>query len=136
MLLDPDDRVLLLLHRVSLDTEDTVWATPGGGCEPGEAPAQAAVRELAEECGITVDGDLAAVHVERRRWYLSDTAYDQTDHFFLARVKARPVVSAEDRTEWEARTVLDCRWFSVRELADSPIRYEPAALIDVIEAAR
>jgi 8-oxo-dGTP diphosphatase len=30
------------------------WTLPGGTVEPGESPAQAVVRELAEECGLPV----------------------------------------------------------------------------------
>jgi len=30
------------------------WAIPGGGIEPGETPARAGIREIAEETGITV----------------------------------------------------------------------------------
>lgn len=30
------------------------WTTPGGGAEPGEAPREAILREIAEETGIRV----------------------------------------------------------------------------------
>lgn len=43
------------------------WSLLGGGCEPGEAPADAIVRELQEEAGLEVS-DLAevfAVHDEQ-----------------------------------------------------------------------
>ncbi|MCC9711780.1 NUDIX domain-containing protein [Streptomyces sp. MNU76] len=32
------------------------WSVLGGGCDPGERPRQAIVRELDEEAGLTVDG--------------------------------------------------------------------------------
>lgn len=38
---------------------DWVWRPPSGGIEDGESPAECAVRELAEETGLT--GDLTAV---------------------------------------------------------------------------
>lgn len=31
------------------------WALPGGGLDPGESPREAALRELAEEVGLTLD---------------------------------------------------------------------------------
>jgi mutator protein MutT len=31
------------------------WEFPGGKCEPGETPEQAAIRECAEETGITIE---------------------------------------------------------------------------------
>jgi 8-oxo-dGTP pyrophosphatase MutT (NUDIX family) len=46
LLIDPLDRVLLL--RGDLD----VWIAPGGALKPGEAAAQAALRELWEETGV------------------------------------------------------------------------------------
>ena len=46
---DGDGRVLLARH-----VEGNVWLLPGGAVEPGEAPADAAVREMWEETGLLV----------------------------------------------------------------------------------
>ena len=42
-----DGKLLLVKHRYG---EQSHYCTPGGGIEPGETPAQAALRELREEC--------------------------------------------------------------------------------------
>jgi 8-oxo-dGTP pyrophosphatase MutT (NUDIX family) len=46
---DADGRILLARHA-----EGNVWLLPGGGIEPGETPADAAVREMFEETGLIV----------------------------------------------------------------------------------
>jgi 8-oxo-dGTP pyrophosphatase MutT (NUDIX family) len=46
---DDDGRVLLARH-----SEGNVWLLPGGSIEPGETPADAAVREMFEETGLLV----------------------------------------------------------------------------------
>ena len=46
---DDEGRVLLARHA-----EHGEWLLPGGAIEPGEAPADAAVREMWEETGLTV----------------------------------------------------------------------------------
>ena len=47
---DSDDRTLL----TRVDRPDRGWEVPGGHLDPGESPLDAAVRELAEEAGLTV----------------------------------------------------------------------------------
>jgi 8-oxo-dGTP pyrophosphatase MutT (NUDIX family) len=51
LLFDEQDRVLLVDP-----TYKPGWEFPGGVVEPGEPPARAAVREVAEELGLCVDG--------------------------------------------------------------------------------
>lgn len=53
---------LVLLVRRS---DDGRWAMPGGWVEPGETPAEAAVRETLEETGLQVTAD-RIVHVYDR----------------------------------------------------------------------
>jgi len=54
----PSDRAALLLTRRArtLRHHAGQWALPGGRIEPGESAEQAALRELAEEVGLVVDG--------------------------------------------------------------------------------
>lgn len=47
---DDTGRILLVKHG---DTD--LWVLPGGAIEPEETPADAAVREMWEETGLTVD---------------------------------------------------------------------------------
>jgi 8-oxo-dGTP diphosphatase len=55
---------LLLIRRGKPPARGT-WSVPGGRVEPGETLAQAAVRELAEETGLTARVGAVAGVVER-----------------------------------------------------------------------
>jgi 8-oxo-dGTP pyrophosphatase MutT (NUDIX family) len=49
-ILDDEERILLGLH-----SEKKLWVLPGGLIEPGELPADGAVREVWEETGLIVE---------------------------------------------------------------------------------
>jgi 8-oxo-dGTP pyrophosphatase MutT (NUDIX family) len=57
---------------------------PGGGVEPGEAPAGTARRETLEETGLRVHVDPRATIVERYPFRWAGVDYDVTTHFFAA----------------------------------------------------
>ena len=50
---------LLTRRAASLRAHSSQWALPGGRCDPGETPAQSALRELHEEVGLELgEGDV------------------------------------------------------------------------------
>jgi 8-oxo-dGTP diphosphatase len=55
-----DDRILLL-KRAGRSAMSGQWFLPGGAVERGEMPEEAARRELVEESGLDVDGELELV---------------------------------------------------------------------------
>ena len=53
---------LLTRRAASLRSHSSQWALPGGRCDPGETPAQSALRELHEEVGLEQgEGDVLGV---------------------------------------------------------------------------
>jgi ADP-ribose pyrophosphatase YjhB (NUDIX family) len=85
VLLDPDDRVLLMRYDAAPPT-GSHWTTPGGGLNVGEDYPTAALRELAEETGWSdiallreiLRRQLTLTYAGRRvrqheRWYLART---------------------------------------------------------------
>ncbi|KZD25296.1 NUDIX hydrolase [Tardiphaga robiniae] len=49
--------LLLTLRASGLRAHSNQWALPGGRCDPGETPVQAAIRELHEELGLQLTRD-------------------------------------------------------------------------------
>lgn len=131
LLLDPDDRLLLIHERI--DDGRTHWLTPGGGLEGDETAAAAAVREAYEEIGLHVTlVSPDEVLTTRRRWSWAGTVYDQVDHFFVARVASGVTLHPVGLTTMEQDTLLGHAWWTVDELRTTDEVLLPADVGDVV----
>ncbi|MFE7809070.1 NUDIX hydrolase [Streptomyces sp. NPDC057430] len=131
VLLDPDDRILLLHGYEPDDPAQTWWFTPGGGLEGDETREEAVLRELAEETGIT-DVELGPVLWQRlcsfpfdgRRW-------DQDEWYYLARTRQTVTVPG-GLTELEQRSVSGLRWWTSAELSAARETVYPTRLAELL----
>ncbi|MEU8068422.1 MULTISPECIES: NUDIX hydrolase [unclassified Micromonospora] len=129
LLVDASDRVLLFEGSDPARPGHRYWFTPGGGLEPGEAPADGAARELAEETGLR----LAPAELGTPVW--SDIVefpfdgvwYRQEQQFYLVRVPGWEVDTA-GFNDVERASVHGHRWWPVAELAACTERYYPPDL--------
>ena len=123
LVLDPDDRVLLIRFRSRVSGR-AWWLTPGGGVDPGETYEAAAVRELAEECGLhgVVLGPCVWFREHEFTW--NGVHYLQQERFFVARVQPFEL-SRVGWTEEEATVLGEHRWWSVDEMLASADEFAP-----------
>jgi 8-oxo-dGTP pyrophosphatase MutT (NUDIX family) len=87
------------------------WCLPGGGIDPGESPADTALRELQEECGVqgTIVGLCAHVHY--------GTGHE--DHTFLVDIGAQePRLGADPEFAAREQVLCDVRWMSLAEIPE------------------
>lgn len=116
ILLDPTDRVLLMHGYEPEDPALTWWFTPGGGLEGEETRAEAALRELAEETGIT-EVELGPVIWQRHCSFMFDgRRWEQDEWFYLARTTKTETV-LDGLTGLEQRSVAGLRWWTSAELS-------------------
>ncbi|MER6383293.1 NUDIX hydrolase [Streptomyces sp. NPDC001250] len=131
VLLDPEDRILLLHGHEPDDPADDWWFTPGGGLEGAETREEAALRELAEETGIT-DVVLGPVLWQRRCSFpFAGRRWDQDEWYYLART-TQTATAATGLTELERRTVAGARWWTCQELARARETVYPTRLAELL----
>ena len=128
LLLDPDDRVLLV--RFEFPSGETRWALPGGGVEPGETASDAVRRELVEEVGLA-DADVGPLVWQRTHIIpLIGGQFDgQRDAIHLVRC---PVFDPSPALTWEqlnAEFVFELRWWTLAEIeAATDVDFVPVTL--------
>ena len=117
VLLDPENRILLVRFEFPART---VWATPGGGIEPDETPAEAIRRELEEEAGLT-DFELGPVVWTRLHIipFIGGKWDGQREQYHLVRA---PAFEPQPRLSWEQLNreyVFGLRWWTLKELEEA-----------------
>jgi 8-oxo-dGTP pyrophosphatase MutT (NUDIX family) len=128
---DPSDRILLFS---STDGDGTYWFTPGGGMKAGETPADAAVRELAEETGyVLAESEIGpVVATSAGQWMAHDgTRFFGADSFFFVTVGDSPV-STDGQEDLERSVITGHRWWTSRELLDTADEILPPGLPDLV----
>lgn len=105
VILDAQDRVLLVRRA-----DNGLWGLVSGILEPGEEPAVCAVRESAEEAGVTIEVlALAYVGVSPPVSYPNGDRAQYLDLTFLCRHLAGEAHVADDEAT-------DVGWFAVDDL--------------------
>ncbi|MET4922632.1 NUDIX hydrolase [Streptomyces sp. PSRA5] len=131
VLLDPDDRILLMRGYEPADPARDWWFTPGGGLEGDETRQEAALRELTEETGIT-EVELGPVLWRRTCSFPFDgRRWDQDEWYFLART-AQTETTPEGLTELERRSVAELRWWTSAELSTTRETVYPTRLAGLL----
>lgn len=106
------DGQVLLVERA----DNGAWTPVTGIVEPGEEPADAAVREVAEETAVTaVPERLAWVHATDPVVHVNGDRAQYLDHVFAMRWVAGEPHPADDEST-------DARWFPLAALPQMPAR--------------
>tara|TARA_R110002124_G_scaffold43984_3_gene134826 strand:+ start:1186 stop:1617 length:432 start_codon:yes stop_codon:yes gene_type:complete len=115
------------------DRDQDAWQMPQGGVEKGEAPRQAALRELEEETGVS--RDLVTVVAETKGWVPYELPHDlvprlwkgrfrgQEQKWFLMRFSGRDnqiniVTEHQEFSQW--------RWVPVADLVPNIVPFKRA----------
>ncbi len=102
------NRILMVQHRQG---GRAWWCLPGGAVEPGEAPAAAALRELAEEC--SVQG-----RVLRQLSHLTYTLGDEAWTFLVDIGQQEPILGSDPDVVAGEEVLAAVKWLALDDVPE------------------
>lgn len=129
------------IDAMRLGTGETAWQMPQGGIDKGEDPAEAALRELEEETGVT--RDLVTIEAEHPEWMTYDLPLEvvpkiwkgryrgQRQRWFLLRFHGRDdrIVIETAHPEFQRWT-----WIEPRDLVEKIVPFKRETYMKVLAA--
>jgi 8-oxo-dGTP pyrophosphatase MutT (NUDIX family) len=135
LLVDDQDRVLVVRGHDADEPSRHWWFTVGGGIDPGESAHEAAVREVFEESGLRVaPEDLVGPVVTRSAIF--DFAREsclQHEEFFFARLAHDGRLVRDGWTEIETGFIDEMAWLTTTELRATTDEVFPRDLPDIVD---
>ena len=123
-----------------IDSNISAWQMPQGGVDDGEAPRDAALRELQEETGIT--SDLVKIRAESEHWLPYELPHDLVPRLWGGRYRGQEqkwflieflgddahINIATDHQEFS-----EWRWIAADVLADNIVPFKRDVYVSVLE---
>ncbi|ACZ21674.1 ADP-ribose pyrophosphatase [Sanguibacter keddieii DSM 10542] len=135
ILVDEQDRVLLVRGHDADEPTRHWWFTVGGGIDPGETSREAAVREVFEESGLRLSVEELVGPVVTRS-AIFDFAREsclQHEEFFYARVTHDGTLVRDGWTEIEAGFIDEMAWTTTADLRSTEDEVFPRELADIVD---
>ncbi len=122
------------------DSEMAAWQMPQGGVDEGEAPRDAALRELWEETGVTADK--AEIIAETEGWLPYDLPHELVPNIWKGRYRGQEQKwflmrflgeDSDINIETEHPEFSEWRWLPVALLAENIVPFKRAVYEAVVE---